>query len=120
MRRIEKISLILTSIVFISCNIKYDKMKWLKDNDGDPIKLPNERGLMLKDLTTNYKLIGLKYSKLIDLLGDPDFVDSTNSEIIYKITVHYDMIDPDYIKDLNFKFNKDSTITSFEITEQER
>jgi len=72
---------------------------------------------MLKDLTTNYKLIGMKYSDLIDLLGSPDFIDTSNSIITYEITLHYDMIDPDYGKDLDFKLNKDSTIKSFKIRE---
>ena len=71
---------------------------------------------MLTDLTTNYKLTGLKYSQLIDLLGIPDSKDS--SSLSYKIIVDYgNDIDPVYAKNLDFTFSKDSVITSFNIDE---
>ena len=69
-----------------------------------------QRQKMLTDLTTNYKLTGLKYSQLIDLLGIPDSKDS--SSLSYKIIVDYgNDIDPVYAKNLDFTFSKDSVIT---------
>ena len=71
---------------------------------------------MLKDLTTEHKLVGLKYSQLIELLGEPNFNDS--SSLAYKIIEDYGHdIDPVYTKNLDFTFLKDSTITSFKVYE---
>ena len=107
-------------LLFSSCNIKFNKAQWLSDNSGFP---PGDRKIMLHDLITNYKLVGLKKSELENLLGNPDFIDSTDlkdsmtSTYTYEIEVHYDMIDPDYIKDLNFTLTKDSIVKSFKVTE---
>jgi hypothetical protein len=74
------------------------------------------RPKMLTDLTTNYKLKGLKYSELIELLGIPDSKDS--SSLSYKIIVDYGHdIDPVYTKDLDFTFSKDSIITAVKVNE---
>ena len=67
---------------------------------------------MLSDLITNHKLIGLKYSQIVELLGEPDFKDS----LCYSIIVDYGTnIDPVYTKNLNFTFSMDSIITSFNV-----
>lgn len=71
---------------------------------------------MIKDLTTNHKLIGLSYAQLISYLGDPDGKE-TNS-VVYTIAIDYGSdIDPVYSKKLEFSYSKDSTITSFKILE---
>lgn len=106
-------------VVFVcSCNNereeKFNKIKW--DQPEDPAFPPSHRKNMLKDLTSNYKLTGIKYSQLIALLGEPNFRDS--SAIGYEVDVDYGRdIDPVYIKNLLFIFSKDSIITSFKIHE---
>lgn len=119
--KIAIIIILLSIIVFIVCslyetgnNIKFDKDKWTEV--ADPLFPSVYRPKMLSDLTTNYKLIGMKYSNLIELLGVPDFKDSIS--LSYKIVVDYkDDIDPIYTKSLDFTFSKDSTIISFKINE---
>jgi hypothetical protein len=103
---------------FLSCNgdraMKFDKNKW--NEQADPLFPSVYRPKMLTDLTTNYKLKGLKYSELIELLGIPDSKDS--SSLSYKIIVDYGHdIDPVYTKDLDFTFSKDSIITAVKVNE---
>ena len=74
------------------------------------------RNKMLKDLTSNYKLVGLKHSEIVNLLGDPNFSDS--SSFAYEVIEDYGSdIDPVYTKNLDFEFGKDSIITAFKIAE---
>ena len=88
--------------------------KW--NEQIDPAFPSQYRLKMLDDLTSNYKLKGIKYSELIDLLGTPDTKD--NSSLSYRIIVDYWRdIDPIYSKDLDFEFSKDSVITAFSIKE---
>lgn len=110
---------LVTLTLLVACNdnnkqVKFDKNKW--NEQADPLFPSSYRPQMLTDLTTNYKLVGFKYSQLIELLGIPDSKDS--SSLSYKIVVDYGHdIDPVYTKDLNFTFSKDSTITSFKVDE---
>lgn len=109
---------LLAAFIFtmFSCNqqIKFDKNKW--NEQTDPLFPSSYRSKMLRDLTTNYKLIGLSYHQLIDRLGMPDNKDS--SLVSYKIVVEYGSdIDPVYTKDLKFTYSKDSLITSFKVVE---
>lgn len=104
--------------LFSSCNneIKFDKVKW--DEQPDLAFTPPYRKKMLKDLTTNHKLVGLKYSEIISLLGAPNFHDSAAASFGYDIIINYGSdIDPIYTKTLDFTFSKDSTITSFKVDE---
>jgi hypothetical protein len=71
--------------------MKFDKEKWKRTDHTSP---PDERPRMLKYLTRNYTLIGLKYGELIALLGKPDYTDSSNRKISYETKLHYDGIDP--------------------------
>ena len=103
----------LLPLFICACNIKFDKVKW--NEREDIVYPPVYRKQMLNDLTTNYKLIGIKYLNLISLIGEPDIKDTTVSCIWYGIDIHYDMIDPDYDKSLRFTYNKDSVITSYKI-----
>ncbi|ANI87970.1 hypothetical protein A9P82_00740 [Arachidicoccus ginsenosidimutans] len=103
---------IIVSLLLFSCsNIPFNRKKWNEIDAG----VPYYRKDMLEDLTTNHKLIGLKYPELISLLGQAEF--RSSDSLIYTIDLHYDVIDPDYGKDLVFTFNKDSIITSFKINE---
>lgn len=103
----------------LACNnenrqMKFDKNKW--NEQADPLFPSSYRSKMITDLVTNYKLKGLKYFELTELLGVPDFKDS--SSLSYKIEVDYKHdIDPVYTKDLDFTFSKDSIITSFKVNE---
>ena len=90
---------------------KFDKNKWAFRDD---MEYPY-RNNMLNDLTTNYKLVGLKYSELINLLGGPSYRDSFS--LTYHVLINYDGIDEDYIKNLDIIFNRDSMITAFKIDE---
>lgn len=103
----------------LSCNyqnkiIKFDKNKW--NEQTDPLFPSRYRANMLADLITNYNLVGLNYTQLIEFLGIPDTKDS--GSLTYKIVVDYNRgIDPIYTKDLDFYFSKDSVITSFKVNE---
>jgi len=108
------ILLFLFALILFSCNrqIKFDKSKWQTKDDMEY----SYRDNMLKDLTTNYKLSGLKYSEIINLLGQPQIEDSTS--LAYQIIIKYgNDIDPVYTKYFNLTFSKDSIIKSFEIKE---
>lgn len=110
------ICFVALDFILNSCNteIKFDKVKW--NEQPDLAFTPPYRNKMLKDLTSNYKLVGLQYSQLVDMLGEPNFKDS--SFIGYTIIVDYGSdIDPVYTKNLDFTFSKDSTITSFKVDE---
>ena|ERR1700694_2529625 len=112
-------SLLIATILAISCSnsskeIKFDKSKW--NEQTDPLFPSTYRSKMITDLTTNHKLVGLKYDQLIQLLGIPDNKDSNS--LSYKIIVDYGHdIDPVYTKDLDFTFSKDSVITSYKVNE---
>lgn len=113
MKRLKYSILIFASILF-SCNrqIKFDKSKWKTKDD---MEYPY-RDRMLKDLRTNYKLSGLKYSEIINLLGQPQVSDSTS--LAYQININYgNDIDPDYTKYFTLIFSKDSIITLFKVEE---
>lgn len=115
------IFLLFLGLLFSSCTnnkeIKFDKDKWAHQIDTE---FPStDRKKMLKDLSANYRLTGIKYSQLIDLLGSPNSEDS--SSISYTIIVDYgNDIDPVYTKVLKFFFLKDSIITSFKIVDWRR
>lgn len=74
---------------------------------------------MYKDLLTNYKLKGISYKQLVNLIGEPgkDFSGEPN-EIYYEILTDYGFdIDPVKSKTLIFKFDSDSIIVDFELKE---
>ena len=104
---------ILILIFFVSCSQKFDKEGWKKKYD---MEYPN-RDHMLQDLTQHYKLVGLKYPELIDLLGKPDSEYKDSLKITYEIETKYDVIDPDYFKGLIINLNKDSVVISYRIYE---
>ena len=114
MKSVNLYLLILVSAL-ASCNqMRFDKIEWNKSDD--PGFTPPNRKRMLKDLTKNYKLTEIKYSSLINLLGRPNYADSTS--LSYDIEVDYGTdIDPVYTKILDFIFDKDSIIKSWKIEE---
>ena len=108
--------LLLIPFIFTSCDNqeKFVKVKW--NESADPVFPPPNRKTMIKDLLTNYQIVGLKCSQLTDTLGDPDFKEDFSFG--YRIEENYgNDIDPVYSKDLVFYFSTDSTITSYEVKE---
>ena len=106
------------SVWLISCNPdkSFDNLKWREKGD---LGIFPYRKSMLKDLTTNYKIVGLSYNQTIDLLGVPEgFIAGHTNTLYYDIDLDYGHdIDPIYVKTLEVHFNKDSTITGFDIRE---
>ncbi len=102
----------------ISCKntIPFNKTGW--NIQGDLGWYPN-RDKMLEDLLKNQKLIGLTYKQLIEKIGEPEtYQDGDKNSIYFDIITDYGHeIDPVYFKTLEFKFNKDSIITSFKVKE---
>jgi hypothetical protein len=113
----DYLTILLIGMVFLfstACKseIKFDKNKWLQKDD---IVYPY-RYQMLKDLTHNYQLIGIKYSDLITLLGIPEITDAQRVKYIIEEKYGSD-IDPIYTKYLTINISKDSAISSYSIEE---
>ena len=109
-------NLLVVIHILVSCNdtgqLKFDKTKWNTKDDNEF----TYRNKMITDLTTNYKLVGLKYREIRVLLGETDYRDT----ISFGYSLFEDFgsdIDPFHSKNLDFKFDKDSKITSFNIEE---
>lgn len=114
-----KTFIILLLFIFLaSCNNneKFDKAKWQEQGD---LKIYTHRKAMLNDLTKNYKLTGLSYRQLINLVGEPEnYRGNENGIVYYEIETDYGYdIDPVYTKTLQIKLTKDSTVDSFIIKE---
>jgi hypothetical protein len=94
--------------------MKFDKQEWNEQSDS---AFPGEiRPKMLKDLTSNNKLVGLSCGELIKKIGIPDY--KNDSLIIYNIIIDYGGdTDPVYTKKLKFYYSKDSVIYSFKTVE---
>jgi len=107
----------LCFFVFVSCGQKrFDKVLWATYKAG--VEYGTFRDEMLVDLTTNNKLKGIKYSELVELLGEPDYKGEEENEIKYEILIDYGRdIDPVYTKDLIFVISSDSLVTSWDIKE---
>jgi hypothetical protein len=117
----NKLSLII--ILFLlgcdSKDIKFEKTGWVERED---LGIYPHRNKMLNDLTQNYKLKGLSHKQLIDLIGKPEQnLTGEKNYIYYNIITEYKgNIDPIYVKNLEVKLTKDSTVESFRINENER
>jgi hypothetical protein len=108
---------LIICMLLISCNsdIKFDKTGW--NQKGDLNNYPN-REKMLNDLMENHKIKGLKYSELVNLLGEPE-IEKTSENITayYNIATEYGLdIDPVYIKNLVISLSIDSTAQSCIVT----
>lgn len=109
-----KLLIFLIAVVICSCNqpMKFDSARWKMKED---IEYPY-RDKMVGDLTKNHKLVGLRYSQVIELLGVPQYEDS--SRISYLVFEDYGRdIDPIHTKYLNLALSKDSIVTSFKMDE---
>lgn len=106
---------IFISMIMISCNTRFDKTEWLS-NDGIE-DYPN-RNKMINDLLANYKLKGLTYKQLIDLIGKPSNIRNDSNWVFYPVKIDYGHdIDPIYTKYLTFQLSKDSVVINFKIEE---
>ena len=115
-----KLILFLTFVLLISCEkSKFDKIGWLEKDD---LGTYPKRESMLKDLTENHKLKGIKYIELVELLGLPEnYSDEKENSMSYNIVTDYGFdIDPTYSKDLKIKLAKDSVVESYRIVEWEK
>ena len=105
--------IIFISFILTSCNTdtKFDKNQWLQQDDLGQFTY---RKNMIKDLTTNHKLVGLSYKQLIDFIGQPaKNFENKKDEISYPINVGYGRdIDPVFTKTLILKISNDSTYPS--------
>ena len=102
-----------------SCNshTKFDKSKWVVRDD---MEYPYRR-VMLRDLTDNYKLNGLSYKQLSDLLGEPLNNTGDSSQLYYPVYEYYGSdIDPIHTITLDITLTKDSTVGNFKINEWEK
>jgi hypothetical protein len=108
--------MIILGIVMISCNKRFDKTEWIS---GDGIENYPHRINMINDLLTNYKLKGLTYNQLIDLIGKPQSnIQNDSNWIYYPIKINYkNDIDPIYTKYLVFKLSMDSVVIDYKINE---
>ncbi len=93
--------------------MKFDKSKWDKRFDG----FYEYRENMVQDLIKNHLEKGMKLKKVVELLGEPtNYQNKKNNEIYYEIMVDYGWnIDPMEGKELQIKFDKDSTVTTFRL-----
>ena len=108
--------MLIAIIQLSSCKIKqmeFDKSKWNESIDG----FYEFRENMIHDLIKNHLENGMELKAVIDLLGEPDNYQNENAnKIIYKIMVDFGWnIDPIEGKELHFKFDKDSIVTSFKL-----
>lgn len=106
----------ISSLLTISCGkneIKFDELTW---NERDDMFYKN-RELMVNDLMKNQLHIGMKYKKLIEMLGNPENYENLKpNTIAYEIRVNYDSdIDPVEGKDLYIIFSKDSTLIDYKL-----
>ena len=98
------------------CEIKemeFDKSKWNERFDG----FYEYRENMVQDLMENHLEKGMKFKKVIELLGEPgNYQNKKEHEITYEIMVDYGWnIDPMEGKELYIEFDKDSTVTDFKL-----
>jgi hypothetical protein len=114
--RLIKIIPLLNWIWLTACEqqIKFEKVRWT--NKEYPEAPPERRGMMLQDLTKNYKLVGQTQQKVIDLLGVPDYINGTI--LTYEISVDYGTdIDPVAGKYFDVILDTDSIVNSTRIRE---
>jgi len=102
-------------IIISSCHksneMKFDKKYW---NERDDMFYAN-RNKMVNDLIKNHLKNEMKYSEIINLLGQPEnFASKKEGEIIYEIETDYGRnIDPVEGQNLILKFSKDSLLINF-------
>ena len=112
---------IFLSIAITACNknAKFNKTQWqVKSDIGE---FPN-RNSMINDLLSSYKLTGVSYKKLIELIGEPERnIEGKKNEMHYQILTEYSSdIDPISSKILVVKLNNDSIVINLRIDEWEK
>lgn len=106
--------LFLSSCDKLSSDKKFNKTEWMRIVDSGFVNA--DRNKMVNDLIKNYKIENIKYSELIELLGEPNYKDSASLQ--YTLIMDYgNDIDPVYVKSLQFTMSKDFVIKSYEIKE---
>jgi hypothetical protein len=104
---------LLFAVLLLSCQEKFDRNKWrIKDDLEYPY-----RENMVRDLTQGHKLIGLKYSQVIDLLGQPNL--DEDSVLSYDLYIDYGVEDVQYAKYLKINLVAD-TVSSFRVEEWQK
>ena len=116
MRKIIVVIFIFFVVVLPGCSNKFDKAGWAEQTD---VQYYPNRNKMLNDLLTNYKLKGISYTQLTDLLGNPEKNwTGEKGEIFYPIITKYGTdIDPVYTKTLIFRLDTDSVVVDYKINE---
>lgn len=101
--------LLTISLVLFSCkrDLKFEKSGW---NQKDDVNCYLNRERMLNDLMKNHKIKGLKYTELVNLLGEPEIkTTSENITASYNLVTKYgNDIDPIYSEDLVIGLSPDS------------
>ena len=115
------IILVLILVVGIyksTCQMEFSKDKWSYKNDMEYSFRPR----LYKDLIKNYKLIGLKYNELVDLLGLPESDYETGDSIVfYDIQTKYGYhIDPINCVTLKFYLTNDSIVNNYQINKYKK
>ena len=108
----------LTFFILSACDTDtrtFNSKDWKTQMDGT---YPY-REFMVSDLLKNHLDTGMKYEKVIDILGDPVWnKDSLSNKIWYEILIDYGFdIDPVSGEDLVLTFNQDSTLRDYKINE---
>ena len=115
----------LCGIAFISitsCNRpqKFTREMW---SYTDGLTYPS-RKTILDDLLANQKIVGLNHYQVIQLLGSPQYRDTTNFKYSYQIedtgAEYNPKNNPIYTKSLVLTFSKDSIVTKKELVEKTR
>ncbi|MDP4185815.1 MAG: hypothetical protein Q8862_11725 [Bacteroidota bacterium] len=115
-----RVLLMLAVITLLfGCNIKFSKDKWaFKDGTEYPY-----RPVMLRDLTKNYNIRGMKYTDLVKLIGLPESkgTDKRKNEFYYNIKTNYGW-DNDIIGGVTLVIvlSKDSVVDDFKIHRYKR
>ena len=107
---------ILSVLLLNSCESKsqkFEQIKWNKEVDGFYLYREN----MVEDLTKNYLQSGMKYERIISLLGKPQNLHNEKENTIsYELMTDYGIdIDPVEVKTLKIKLTKDSTLLNCRI-----
>lgn len=114
------IILFFTLVAATACDRpqKFTRELW---SYGDGLNYPSRKRI-LEDLMDNHKIKGLKHYDLVQLLGSPQFRDTTKFIYTYQIedtgTEYNPKKNPIYRKNLLVYFSKDSVVTKTEIFEK--
>lgn len=74
---------------------------------------------MVNDLYNSHRVEGLRYSKVVKLLGPPQSIEF--GKVAYLVTLKYGKgIYPEYAKNFVINFDKDTVATSAEIQEEKK